>query len=194
MNDKQRKRAADILRISRKIHRLTGAFLFAFFFIIAVTGLLLGWKKNSGGYILPDTTKGVSKNLNDWKPVGELQENAVEILKREVSPDISTEVDRLDIRPDKGIVKFSFKEHLWEIQLDGATGELTQIGRRNSDFIESIHDGSILDYYVDTDYGQIKLLYTTVMGIALLIFTITGFWLWLGPKRYRARSKHHQNT
>ena len=43
-----------------------------------------------------------------------------------------------------------------------------------------------------TDYGQIKLVYTSIMGTALLIFTITGFWLWYGPKRYRAHSKYHR--
>ncbi len=36
---------AKTLRIVRKIHRTTGVFLFIFFFIIGITGLLLGWKK-----------------------------------------------------------------------------------------------------------------------------------------------------
>ena len=31
-----------ILRIARKIHRTMGAFLFLFFFIVAITGLMLG--------------------------------------------------------------------------------------------------------------------------------------------------------
>ena len=36
----------------RKIHKWIGSFLFIFFFFTAVTGLLLGWKKNSNGYLL----------------------------------------------------------------------------------------------------------------------------------------------
>jgi len=55
MTDSKRKRQAKVLRGFRKVHRITGAFLFAVFFFIAVTGLLLGWKKHSGGYILADT-------------------------------------------------------------------------------------------------------------------------------------------
>ena len=61
-----------ILRIARKIHRTMGAFLFLFFFIVAITGLILGWKKNSNGWILPATAKGISTNLNTWKTTTEL--------------------------------------------------------------------------------------------------------------------------
>ncbi len=70
-------------------------------------------------------------------------------------------------------------------QLDGATGELLHIERRRSDFVENIHDGSILDLVFNTGGEYIKLLYTTIMGLALLLFTVTGFWLWIGPKRMR---------
>jgi hypothetical protein len=89
----------------------------------------------------------------------------------------------IDVRKDKGMVKFVFNDHFWGIQLDGATGKLLQIERRNSDMIENIHDGSILDHYLGTTGEPIKVVYTTIMGLGLLIFTITGFWLWYGPKR-----------
>jgi hypothetical protein len=94
-------------------------------------------------------------------------------------------LDRIDVRKDKGMVKFVFANHFWGLQLDGATGALLQIEQRRSDYIEKIHDGSILDFYFKTSNGQIKLVYTSIMGFALLIFTITGFWLWYGPKRMR---------
>lgn len=85
------------------------------------------------------------------------------------------------------MVKFVFEDHYWSIQLDGATGKLLHIGQRRSDFIENIHDGSILDRYFGTTNGQIKLIYTTIMGLALICFTITGFWLWYGPKQMRKK-------
>jgi hypothetical protein len=85
------------------------------------------------------------------------------------------------------MVKFIFAENFWGIQLDGATGQLLHIERRRSDFIEKIHDGSILDDYFKIGNGIIKLVYTTVMGLALLLFTITGFWLWYGPKRMKRK-------
>ena len=185
----KRQQQAKILRIFRKVHRTTGALLFVFFFIISITGLLLGWKKHSGDLILPKTYSGTSTNLTNWLPVDSLHQHAVRILHDSVDPGLSPEIDRIDMRPDKGTVKFVFADHFWGLQLDGATGKLLHIDRRRSDFIEKVHDGSILDYYLGTESGQLKLLYTSIMGIALLIFTITGFWLWYGPKRMREKKK-----
>jgi uncharacterized iron-regulated membrane protein len=193
MNNTRRKRQAKILRISRKVHRTTGAILFVFFFIVACTGLLLGWKKHSGGVILPESYKGKSSNQQDWLPIHILHEKAVKVAREDISPELSLELERIDIRPDKGMVKFVFVEGYWGVQLDCTTGELLHIERRRSDFIENIHDGSFLDYLFGTNYEQIKLVYTSVMGLALLTFTITGFWLWYGPKRFRATSRHHRS-
>lgn len=185
----KRQNRAKLLRTFRKIHRTTGAILFVFFFFISVSGLLLGWKKHSGGRILPKSYKGTSSNLKDWLPLDSLHINACKILHDSVSSDISLELERIDVRKDKGMVKFVFNDHFWGIQLDGATGQLLHIERRNSDIIENIHDGSILDYYFGTKGEQIKLVYTSMMGLALLIFTITGFWLWYGPKRMRKKQR-----
>lgn len=192
MNITQRRRQAKILKISRSVHRTTGAVLFIFFFIISCTGLLLGWKKDSGGIILSKSYRGTSTRLEDWLPIDVLHQKAVGVLRESVSPDLSLELDRVDIRPDKGMVKFVFAEHYWGVQLDGATGELLHLERRRADFIENVHDGSILDHLAGTKGGQIKLVYTSVMGTALLTFTLTGFWLWHGPKRFRAQGKYHR--
>jgi hypothetical protein len=183
--DTKRQRQAKLLRIFRKIHRITGATLFIFFFFIAITGLLLGWKKHSGGIILSKSYKGISTDLKDWLPIDSLNTLANYYLLETISPELSTDIDRIDIRKDKGMVKFIYTEHLWGLQLDGATGKLLHADRRYSDLIENIHDGSILDKYLGTSDNQVKVFYTTVMGVALLIFTITGFWLWYGPKRMR---------
>lgn len=166
---------------------MTGAFLFVFFFFVSITAILLGWKKNSGGVLLAKSYKGTSTDLKDWLPIDSLHKNACQYLHDSVSADLSAEVDRIDIRKDKGMVKFVFTEGFWGIQLDGATGKLLCIERRRADYIEKIHDGSILDYYFNTSNGEIKLVYTTIMGFALLVFTITGFWLWYGPKRMRQK-------
>ena len=192
MDLKQRRRAK-ILRLSRRIHRTTGALLFTFFFIVACTGLLLGWKKNSGGVILAKTYQGSSADLKDWLPIDVLHQKAVRVMRESVSPDLSLALDRIDIRPDKGVAKFVFIEHYWGVQLDGVTGEVLHIERRRADLIENIHDGSVLDYLAGTSGGQLKLIYTSVMGTALLTFTVSGFWLWYGPKRFRAKSKYHQH-
>lgn len=189
MDNTKRKRQAKILKISRKIHRTTGALLFVFFFVVACTGLLLGWKKHSAGIILPKSYSGKSSNPKDWLPVHVLHDKANKIAREQISPSLSLELDRIDFRPDKGMVKFVFIQDYWGLQLDCTTGELLHIERRRSDFIENIHDGSYLDYVLGTSNGQIKLIYTSITGVSLLIFTITGFWLWYGPKQFRASNK-----
>jgi hypothetical protein len=184
----KRKKQAKVLRIFRKVHRTTGALLFIFFFFISISGLLLGWKKNSNGYILPETQKGTTADLKQWLPVDSLHTIACTTLHSEVSTDLSLEIDRIDMRKEKGSVKFVFVDSFYEIQLDGATGDVLSIGKRRSDFLENIHDGSLVDDYLGSE-GYFKLIYTSLMGVSLLIFTITGFWLWYGPKRMRKANK-----
>jgi uncharacterized iron-regulated membrane protein len=181
----RRERQAKLLRIFRKLHRTTGALLFIFFFVVSLTGLLLGWKKHSGGTLLANSYKGSSMNPPDWLSIDSLHSLASQYLHDSVSPRLSLVLDRIDIRPEKGMVKFVFRDHFKGLQLDLTTGRLLHIENRRSDFIEKIHDGSILDFYTGIESGILKLLYTTIMGLALLLFTITGFWLWYGPKRMR---------
>jgi hypothetical protein len=187
-----RAKQASLLRFFRKTHRVIASFLFVFFFIMAVTGVLLGLKKHSAGLILSKSYSGKSSNLSHWLPIDSLFNNATMFFADSISAVLPQDVDRIEIHKDKGMVKFIFAKGFWGLQLDGTTGELLHIERRRSDFIEKIHDGSILDYYFGTSSGLIKVIYSSIMGVSLLVFTITGFWLWYGPKRMR-RNKVPEN-
>jgi hypothetical protein len=178
---------AKIIRGFRWLHRKIAVALFIFFLLISITGLLLGIKKHSG--LLAPTQKGASSNLSDWLSFDSLHKNAVRYLHDSVSADLSGDVDRMDVRPSKGIIKFSFKGHYTGLQLDGTTGQLLLVEKRKSDFIEDLHDGSILDDLFGTSDEQIKLGYTIVMGISLLMLVLTGMWLWYGPKKLRKDRK-----
>ncbi|RNI28658.1 PepSY-associated TM helix domain-containing protein [Rufibacter latericius] len=181
----KRQKKARVLRDFRKVHRLTGALLFVFFFVVSITGLLLGWKKHTGGLILAKTYTGTSTNLKDWLPVDSLTANAFRAVHDSLGADASLTLDRIDMRPDKGTVKFLFVEKYLGVQLDATTGKLLHLETRRADFIENLHDGSILDRWFGVESGVLKVMYSTIMGVALLIFTITGFWLWYGPKRMK---------
>ncbi|MGZ5286901.1 MAG: hypothetical protein ACXWB9_06945, partial [Flavisolibacter sp.] len=93
--------------------------------------------------------------------------------------------DRIDIRPDKGIAKFIYKDHYWGLQLDCATGDLLSIEKRSSDFIEDLHDGSLVDDLIGNSSESFKTGYTLIMGLSLLMLVVSGIWLWYGPKRIR---------
>lgn len=179
----KRQQQAKFLRKTRKLHRLSGISLFVFFFIMAVTGILLGWKKNSAEIIMPDTYKGLSAVQADWLPLDSLSLLATKALFS--AEGLLSEIDRIDVRPSKGSMKFLFKERQLEVQLDATTGETLSVGRRHNDWIEALHDGSIVDDALGIPYGIFKVFYNSLMGIALVIFTVTGFWLWYGPRRMR---------
>ncbi len=189
MKKTQRKREVKILRWTRWLHGWMGILLFVLFLIVAATGLLLTWKKNSGGYILADTARGTTTELADWRSLAELTALAQAYLRDSVAAELDPALDRIDVRPDKGVVKVSFENHYWGLQLDGATGALLSVDRRRSDFIEQLHDGSLLDQELSTT-GWIKLVYSSITGTALLLFSVTGFWLWYGPRRLRRARRH----
>lgn len=185
-NEQSRKNQARIIRVLRKVHKVTGIALFLFFFIMAITGILLGCKKYSGGYIASENYEGKSQDFKQWLSIDSLHKKADVLIKNSFPANKSFTLDRIDIRKDKGMIKFIYKENYCAVQLDGTTGELLKIENRRADLIEQIHDGSIVDKLFGWKAGLFKLFYCFVMGMALLTFTITGIWMWYGPKRLKA--------
>lgn len=171
------------MRITRKVHRYSGVLLFVFFFVMAITGLALGWKKNSGDLIMPPTQQGAETEMVTWLPLDTLSFLATGALLEQRG--LLSEIDRVDVRPGKRVMKFLFKQRQLEVQLDPANGQVLSVGRRHADWIEQVHDGSIVDDALGIPNGIFKVFYNTVMGLALVVFTLTGFWLWYGPKRMR---------
>ncbi len=168
------------------MHKVAGICLFVFVIAIGITGLLLGWKKNSNGYLLAETSKGTSRDSNSWITLDSIQKIAVNYYAK-FSGNENAEVDRMDVRPDKGIIKVSFVGGYDGIQLDLSTGKILLQEKRRADFIEHLHDGSWFDSRFGWDSGVFKLIYTTVMGLSLVLFSVSGFWLWYGPKRMRMK-------
>jgi hypothetical protein len=173
------------LRTFRKIHRFSASFLLVFFFFIAISGTLLGWKKHSNGFLLKDTQIGTTTDLKQWISLDSLRTIAVHTHQN-----ITLEegiINRMEIRPEKGIIKFTFKNSFIGLQIDGATGAVLSEETRRSDFIEQIHDGSIVDRALGWTSGSFKVFYTTIMGLGLLVFTITGYLLWAGPRKIKRK-------
>ena len=156
--------------------------LLAFFVLIsALTGIFLSLKKEVD-LLQPPTQKGESKVLSTWKPLSELALIANEAFFKTHPEQRENAIDRMDVRPSKGIIKVLYQSGYWEVQVDGTSGEVLSIARRHSDWIEQLHDGSIIS-------DGFKLVSMNVLGLGLLALMCTGLWLWYGPRVVRALRK-----
>ena len=94
------------------------------------------------------------------------------------------DIDRLDVRPGKGVVKVRAKNR-WELQIDTTNGVVLQVAVRRSDLIESIHDGSFF-------HESFKLWVFLPAAIVLAGMWGTGIYLFLFPyisRRNRKKEK-----
>ena len=154
--------------LNRKVHYWASAIVAIPLFIIICTGAVLQLKKH-WSWVQPPEQRG-----SVTAPVLELS-HILDVLKNEPSLGVTSwdDVNRLDVRPDKGVVKAWLKSD-WEAQIDLGTGEILQIWMRRSDWIESIHDGSIFG-----DTIKLGLFFPTALTLVLLWFG--GMWMWLFP-------------
>jgi uncharacterized iron-regulated membrane protein len=148
-----------------------------FLIISSITGILLALKKDFD-ILQPPTQKGESKELATWKPVSELADLAQKAFIEAYPDQTDNSVDRMDVRPSKGIAKVLFENGYWEVQIDGTSGKILSISRRHSDWIEHLHDGSIISDWF-------KLVSMNYLGLGALFLIGTGIWLWYGPKKVR---------
>ncbi len=163
-------------RWSRKLHRWGAIIAAAPLAIIICTGLVLQLKKDVG-WIQPPTARG------EGGPPS-ISFDAILQTARAI-PELGVEswddIDRLDVRPDRGIVKVRARSR-WEAQIDTATGDIVQVMYRRSDLIESIHDGSWF-------HDAAKLWVFLPAGAIMLALWLTGMYLWLLPIVTRRRGR-----
>lgn len=185
MARKRTEQLASVTRTYRRLHKWLAVPLFLFMFIIGLTGVLLGWKKQAS--LTPPTQKGTSADAALWLPMDSIQTIALNFAKDSLG--FEDEIDRLDVRPGKGVVKVVFVNDYTEVQVDLTTGRVLSAQKRWNDLIEQIHDGSIMDRLVGTSGDPVKTTYTTLTSLGLMLLSFSGFWLWYNPKRIR-KIKH----
>ena len=161
--------------LNRKVHYWASAVVAIPLFIIICSGIVLQLKKH-WSWVQPPEQRGSVSNA----PAVELSQ-ILEILEKEPSLNVRgwEDVNRLDVRPGRGIVKVWLNSD-WEAQIDLGTGEIKQIWFRRSDWIESIHDGSI--------FGDgVKLGLFLPTAITLMLLWLGGMWMWLYPLLHKGR-------
>ena len=161
---------------TRKIHRWCAIVFAVPMLLVILSGLLLQVKKQVA-WIQPPTQR--SQTATGELALGweELLETARQVP--EAAVDDWSDIDRLDVRPTRGIVKIRCINH-WEVQVDLQTGEVLSSTQRRSDLIERLHDGSFFS-------DAAKLWVFLPNGVALLVLWGTGLWLWYLPFRAMRR-------
>ncbi len=166
---------------TRKLHRWGAVICCVPLLLVIVTGLLLQVKKQVS-WVQPATIKaGHSDLVIGWEQI-------LTSAQSDQNAGIQSwdDIDRLDVRPSKGIVKVQAKSR-WELQMDLANGKILSSEYRRSDIIESLHDGSFFG-----DWS--KLILFLANGLILLALWFTGAWLWYLPiKVKRSKKKRQQN-
>ena len=153
---------------NRKLHRHGSVFLALPLLVVICSGLLLLLKKDVD-WIQPPTTHGAGSDPS----IGFDEILSAARTVPEARVESWADVDRLDVRPNRGIVKVRARSG-FEVQIDTSTGEVLQALRRRSDLIESIHDGTWF-------HDRVKLWLFLPCGLILLFLWCTGMYLWFKP-------------
>lgn len=161
---------------TRKTHRWMAVSFSIPMLLVIVSGLLLQVKKQVA-WIQPPTQRGATNNATPDQSWNEILEAVRQV--QEANVDTWNDIDRLDVRPSRGIVKVRCHNR-WEVQLDLASGEVLSSTMRRSDLIESLHDGSFFS-------DPAKLWIFLPNGVALFALWLSGAWLWYLPFRAKRR-------
>ena len=166
-------------RWNRKLHRWGAIACCLPMFLVIVTGLFLQVKKY-WTWVQPETKKGEVAELKiGWE---DILEKCQQVPEAEVES--WQDVDRLDVRPGKGVVKVRCKND-WELQIDTSNGQLLSSKYRRSDLIESLHDGSWF-------HESAKLWVFLPNGAILLLLWCTGMVLWWMPFGAKIKKRKRQ--
>ncbi len=151
--------------LTRKLHAWGGLLIALPLLVVIPTGLLLMFKKQLH-WVQPTEQRGTGK-----APV--LSFEAVLAAVRSADAGISSwgDIDRLDVRPGKGVIKVRGKNGV-EVQVDAGTGAVLQVAERRSDWIEAMHDGS----FFGLQWGVF-----VPAAVVLLGLVVTGVYLFVLP-------------
>ncbi|MFT5882732.1 MAG: putative iron-regulated membrane protein [Crocinitomicaceae bacterium] len=155
-------------RLNRKTHYWGAIICSVPVLIVIITGILLLLKKEAA-WIQPPTIKaeGGAPSLSF--------QQILEASKQVPEAQISSwdDIDRLDVRPSKGIIKVR-ADNSYEIQLDHDSGEVLQVAYRRNELIESLHDGSWF-------HDHAKLWIFLPSAVVLLVLWLSGIYLFVTP-------------
>lgn len=166
--------------LNRRIHYWAGFAVALPILVMIGSGLLLQVKKH-WTWVQPVEHRGTGK-----APAIDLEGILASVKSvQEMNVRSWDDVNRLDVRPGRGMVKVWLQTG-WEVQVDLGTGRVLQTAYRRSDLIEAIHDGSFLA----GEWTRLGVFLPA--GLVLLLLWISGLWMWWVPFAAKRRSRAHR--
>lgn len=169
-----------LLQRFRNLHKKFASVLFVFFFIIGFTGSLLAFKSFFTKTIFENKQVKAEASLLHFLPIDSLEKAAVFAINEKAGTAFKKS-EKVEIKISKGTILFYFKDG-YSIQLNGETGMPLLVEKKYGGIIQDIHDGAILDSSIVNSFSGFKKGYSLIMGLSLLLLTITGTYLWYKPK------------
>jgi uncharacterized iron-regulated membrane protein len=171
--------SSTLRRLSRSLHLWLSLVIFIPVVIVIGSGLLLQVKKEFD-WIQPPTQK-----LQSAAPSISF-DDVLSAVQKVPQANIQTwgDIDRLDVRPSKGIIKVRGRNH-WEVQISASTAEVLQIAYRRTDTIEAIHDGSWF-------FEGAKLWLFLPVAIVLFILWLTGLVMLYTTLKSKYKKRYYQ--
>ena len=163
----------------RKGHRWGAIAIAVPFLLVILTGILLQLKKD-WNWVQPPTARGTGR----VPAVSFAEILAAAQSVPEAGVQTWDDVDRLDVRPDRGLVKVQARSG-WEIQVDTYDGRVLQTAYRRSDTIEALHDGSWF-------HDRVKVWVFLPVAVIVLGLWVSGMYLFFLPILVRWRKRRVQ--
>ena len=169
-----------MFRTLRRVHKWIGVFACLFLMTMAATGFLLAIKKRAE-WLQPSVLSGGSID-GPAEVIG--MDEVYEAVRGEPGFESFQDIDRIDYRPDENVFKVRSKDKLYEVQVDGATGEVLKKAPRNDQLAENIHD---MSFFSDAMHDW----WLPVVALGLFTLGLTGVIMFFTP--YTRRWKYNRS-
>jgi uncharacterized iron-regulated membrane protein len=159
-----------------------GVVLSVFLLLISVTGFLLANKSRVAWLRPPEVDAAKVSSPEQIRPISEVVAAAFAVGLPELKK--MGDIDRVDYRPKSNVFKVVSKAGYHEVQVDGATGKVLSVAKRNDQWIEDLHD---LSFFSDSAHAWIL----PVVGLGLGALALSGIGLFFTPvvRRWRFKRK-----